>query len=92
MKDAESLPRRFGDYGGTGETFDWELAAARRSDVPLILSGGLTPINVAAAIAAVHPFAVDTAGGTEARPGIKDPEKLRSFAAAVAGGFVAAGT
>jgi phosphoribosylanthranilate isomerase len=83
---------RPGRYGGTGETFDWELAAARRSDVPLILSGGLTPENVAAAIAAVRPFAVDTAGGTEARPGIKDPEKLRAFAAAVEGGVVAAGT
>jgi phosphoribosylanthranilate isomerase len=83
---------RAGSYGGTGETFDWELAAARRSDVPLILSGGLTPQNVAAAIAAVRPFAVDTAGGTEARPGTKDPEKLRAFAAAVAGGVVAAGT
>ena len=82
---------RPGRYGGTGETFDWELAAARRSDVPLILSGGLTPQNVAAAIAAARPFAVDTAGGTEARPGIKDPEKLRAFAAAVAGGVVAAG-
>jgi len=83
---------RAGSYGGTGETFDWGLAAARRADVPLLLSGGLTPQNVAAAITAVRPFAVDTAGGTEARPGIKDPEKLRAFAAAVAGGVVAAGT
>jgi phosphoribosylanthranilate isomerase len=83
---------RAGHYGGTGETFDWELAAARRSDVPLILSGGLRPENVAAAIAAVRPFAVDTAGGTEASPGVKDPEKLRAFAAAVEGGVVAAGT
>jgi phosphoribosylanthranilate isomerase len=70
--------------GGTGETFDWELVNRRRSTTPLVLSGGLTSENVAAAIAATHPFAVDTASGTEVRPGIKDPEKLRAFAAAVA--------
>jgi phosphoribosylanthranilate isomerase len=69
--------------GGTGETFDWSLTRERRSRVPLILSGGLTPENVGAAIAATHPFAVDTASGTEVRPGVKDPEKLRAFAAAV---------
>jgi phosphoribosylanthranilate isomerase len=73
-----------GRYGGTGETFDWELVAQRRSDIPFVLSGGLTPDNVAAAIGATQPFAVDTASGTEARPGVKDPEKLRAFAAAVA--------
>jgi phosphoribosylanthranilate isomerase len=77
---------REGLRGGTGETFDWGLAAERRSAVPLILSGGLTPDNVAAAIAAVGPYAVDTASGTEAGPGIKDPEKVRAFAAAVQGG------
>jgi phosphoribosylanthranilate isomerase len=70
--------------GGTGETFDWELVRLRRSSVPFILSGGLTPDNVAAAIEATRPFAVDVASGTEARPGVKDPEKLRAFAAAVA--------
>jgi phosphoribosylanthranilate isomerase len=73
-----------GRYGGTGETFDWELVRRRRTDIPLVLSGGLTPENVADAIEATHPFAVDTASGTEARPGVKDPEKLRAFAAAVA--------
>ena len=72
-----------GRWGGTGETFDWELAAQRRSAVPMILSGGLTPENVGDAIAATRPFAVDTASGTEVRPGVKDPEKLRAFAAAV---------
>ena len=56
----------------------------RRTDVPLILSGGLTPENVAAAIAATQPFAVDVASGTEASPGVKDPAKLRAFAEAVA--------
>jgi phosphoribosylanthranilate isomerase len=73
-----------GRYGGTGETFDWELVRRRRTDTPFILSGGLNPDNVADAIAATHPFAVDTASGTETRPGAKDPEKLRAFAAAVA--------
>jgi phosphoribosylanthranilate isomerase len=76
---------RAGRWGGTGETFDWELVRLRRSDVPLILSGGLTQDNVAAAIAATQPFAVDVASGTEASPGVKDPEKLRAFAAAVHG-------
>src|SRR4051812_27289674 len=48
-----------GQYGGTGQTMDWGLLADRRSDVPLVLSGGLTPANVAEAIARVRPFAVD---------------------------------
>jgi phosphoribosylanthranilate isomerase len=74
---------REGLRGGTGETFDWAMLAGRRSDVPLILSGGLTPENVAGAIEAVHPFAVDVASGVEAVPGIKDPEKMKAFAAAV---------
>jgi phosphoribosylanthranilate isomerase len=69
--------------GGTGETWDWSLARQRRSRVPLILAGGLTPENVAEAIAEIHwAHAVDTASGTEASPGVKDPEKLRAFFAA----------
>ncbi len=79
-------PEKQGLRGGTGESFDWALLAARRSKVPLILSGGLGPENVAEAIAATHPFAVDTASGTEAAPGRKDPEKLTAFFAAVAHG------
>jgi phosphoribosylanthranilate isomerase len=75
---------RQGMRGGTGETFDWGLVGARRSKVPLILSGGLTPENVAEAVALVRPYAVDTASGTEAAPGHKDPERLRAFFAAVA--------
>jgi phosphoribosylanthranilate isomerase len=75
---------RQGMRGGTGETFDWALAGSRRSTVPLILSGGLTPENVAEAIAVVHPYAVDTASGTESAPGHKDPARLRAFFAAVA--------
>jgi phosphoribosylanthranilate isomerase len=73
--------------GGTGETFAWELArriGSTRPRAPVILAGGLTPDNVADAIATVRPYAVDVAGGTESAPGIKDHDKLRAFAAAVA--------
>jgi len=71
--------------GGTGETFSWELARGHRGPAPLILSGGLTPANVAAAIGAVHPFAVDVASGVESSPGRKDHDKLHAFTAAVRG-------
>jgi phosphoribosylanthranilate isomerase len=81
---------RAGHFGGTGETFDWELVRLRRTNVPLILSGGLTPENVADAIAATQPFAVDVASGTEAAPGVKDPAKLLAFAQAVHGAEVVA--
>jgi phosphoribosylanthranilate isomerase len=56
---------------------------SRRSRIPFVLSGGLRPENVAEAIAAVRPFAVDTASGTEASPGVKDPAKVAAFVAAV---------
>jgi phosphoribosylanthranilate isomerase len=69
--------------GGTGETFDWTLLAARRSKVPLILSGGLSAENVAVAIAQTRPFAVDSASGTESSPGKKDEAKLKAFFEAV---------
>jgi phosphoribosylanthranilate isomerase len=72
-----------GTWGGTGERFDWELAAAHPGRPPLLLSGGLTPENVADAIAVAHPFAVDVASGVEAEPGRKDPDKLRRFFASV---------
>ncbi len=70
---------RQGMRGGTGETFDWGLVRERRSRVPLILSGGLTDANVAGAVDVVLPFAVDSASGTEAAPGHKDPRRLRAF-------------
>ena len=66
--------------GGTGESFDWELVAYRRSEVPLILAGGLTPDNVDEAISATHPFAVDVASGVESEPGIKDHALMAAFA------------
>lgn len=84
LLDARSaVPGREGLRGGTGETFDWKLLAGRRSKVPLILSGGLSPHNVCEAIERVRPFAVDTASGTERAPGVKDPVKLRDFFASV---------
>ena len=72
-----------GEYGGTGETWDHGLLRGRRSEVPLIVSGGLDAGNVASAIDATHPFAVDVASGVESAPGVKDHELLRAFADAV---------
>ena len=69
--------------GGTGETFDWELARRHPGVPPVVLSGGLDADNVGAAIEAARPFAVDVASGTEASPGVKDPAKLTAFASAV---------
>jgi len=75
-----------GQPGGTGQTFSWELARAHRGQVPVILSGGLTPDNVREGIATVHPFAVDVASGVEpdeGPPTRKDPAKLHAFIEAV---------
>jgi phosphoribosylanthranilate isomerase len=68
-----------GQVGGTGESFDWHLAREARKYGRIILAGGLTPENVAQAIAIALPAAVDSASGTEAVPGRKDPAKLRAF-------------
>ena len=68
-----------GQYGGTGKTTDWGLARKAARKRLIILSGGLAPENVAAAILAVRPYAVDVASGVESRPGRKDPGKLREF-------------
>ena len=75
-----------GSAPGSGAAWDWALAARRRSGVPKILSGGLTPENVAAGIEAIVPYAVDVASGVEVpgQPGIKDPERVRAFLAATA--------
>jgi phosphoribosylanthranilate isomerase len=72
-------------YGGTGRTWDWRLLAQRHSSVPMILSGGLDPGNVAEAVAAARPWAVDVASGVESAPGIKDPAKVEAFIAAAQG-------
>jgi phosphoribosylanthranilate isomerase len=69
--------------GGSGEAFDWQLARHHSSSIPLVLSGGLDADNVGEAIAAVRPFAVDGASGTESEPGVKDPAKLRALFRAV---------
>ena len=65
-----------GQPGGTGERFEWSLAREHGPGIPLILSGGIRPENVAEAIESVQPFAIDTASGVEAAPGQKDPDKL----------------
>ena len=70
--------------GGTGTTFDWGLVREHRTGVPMVLSGGLTPDNVADGIAVVNPFGVDTASGTDAEPGVKDHRKVTAFFRAVA--------
>lgn len=71
-----------GACGGTGHAFDWHaIPAALRPGC--ILSGGLTPANVQAAVALVQPWAVDVASGIESEPGIKSPERMRAFVAAV---------
>lgn len=81
-----------GEPGGTGHTFDHELARVRRAATgerqpKLILSGGLTPENVVEAILEVRPFAVDVASGTEQAPGVKDPAKVAAFLKAVHGAW-----
>jgi phosphoribosylanthranilate isomerase len=68
-----------GLWGGTGESFDWELLRGHRSEVPEILAGGLRPDNVAAAIAVTQPYAVDVASGVEAEPGRKDHAAMTAF-------------
>jgi len=72
-----------GTPGGSGETFDWELARQIKNCGPIVLAGGLTPANVGQAIKIAQPAAVDVASGVEAAPGKKDPEKLREFIKAV---------
>jgi phosphoribosylanthranilate isomerase len=68
-----------GLWGGSGESFDWNLLGAHRSDVPAIVAGGLRPENVAEAIAVTRPYAVDVASGVEAAPGRKDHAALTAF-------------
>ena len=74
--------------GGAGKPFDWALARKARAAFPgqhIMLAGGLDPANVATAIAQVAPFAVNVATGVEVGPGVKDPDKLAAFVAAVRG-------
>ena len=69
-----------GKPGGTGQTFNWDLAVqAMKLGRPVFLAGGLTPENVADAVRRVRPYAVDVSTGVEAAPGRKDPAKVRAF-------------
>lgn len=71
-----------GQAGGTGRTFDWSLLP-RDLVQPVVLAGGLDARSVGDAIRAVHPWAVDVASGIESTPGIKDPQRMLQFVAAV---------
>jgi phosphoribosylanthranilate isomerase len=75
-----------GMYGGTGQLADWNAAGALAARYPIFLAGGLTPDNVAAAIAQVSPWGVDVASGVEAAPGKKDAAKMKAFVQNAHGG------
>ncbi len=84
--DAVLLDTPTAGRGGSGQTFDWALATAavaRHRDRRCVLAGGLSPANVGAAIAAVHPWAIDVASGVERAPGVKDRAKVHALIAAV---------
>ncbi|WP_435100047.1 phosphoribosylanthranilate isomerase [Arhodomonas sp. AD133] len=79
LLDSHSL----GEAGGTGSAFDW-ARYPREIDRPLILAGGLAPGNVAAAVSATRPWAVDVSSGVESAPGLKDCARIEAFAREVA--------
>ena len=66
-------------HGGTGKTFDWNLALPAKKIGPVILAGGLTPSNIRQAVRRVRPYGVDVCSGVEKSSGIKDLEKVRAF-------------
>ena len=68
-------------WGGTGKVFDWSLAAKTHGNgrTRIFLAGGITPENVAEAIRAARPYAVDVCSGVESKPGKKDPKRMRAF-------------
>ncbi len=70
------------DFGGSGRTFSWSRLPAQRAK-PLVLAGGLNQDNVGAAIAEVHPYAVDVSSGVEHEPGVKSTTKIKLFVDAV---------
>jgi phosphoribosylanthranilate isomerase len=101
-RDLGAMPRMVlvdafqpGQYGGTGETIDVEVLRKNRTSLgrlPLVLAGGLNPANVAAAIAAVRPSAVDVASGVETSPGIKSDPLVREFIVAAKLAFAQLGS
>ena len=72
-----------GKVGGTSQAFNWLTLGVLPGWAPSFVAGGLNPSNVAACIASLRPFAVDVSSGVEASPGIKDPDKIIAFCAAV---------
>ena len=72
-----------GALGGTGQAFDWSLVVGLAQRRRVVLAGGLTAGNVTRAIEQVRPWCVDVASGVESAPGVKDPDKVRAFVAAV---------
>jgi phosphoribosylanthranilate isomerase len=94
-QDVEIYPRRAGppawlidayrpgEYGGTGQTADWSLAANLAAGTAILLAGGLRLETVAQAIRQVRPWGVDVASGVESQPGCKDPAKVTAFLQAV---------
>ena len=85
-RDPQALP------GGNGIAFDWRLLAGLDPALSFMLSGGLTPENVAAAIELTGARAVDVSSGVESRPGLKDPAKIEAFVRAARAAFVASRT
>ncbi len=83
--DAKPMPGQAGSDlpGGTGQVFDWSLLEGRVFTKPWMLSGGLTPDNVGAALSTLSPEAVDVSSGVEKQRGEKDPEKIQAFLKAV---------
>jgi len=68
-----------GQYGGSGMTADWDVAARLSQNFPVMLAGGLTPVNIGDAVRAVRPLGVDVSGGVESGPGRKDHDALIEF-------------
>ena len=77
-----------GVYGGTGEAFDWNRAVEFKNqhpEIPIVLAGGITPVNAAQAARTVRPVALDVASGAESSPGVKDFAKVSALLAALQG-------
>jgi phosphoribosylanthranilate isomerase len=69
--------------GGTGQTWDWELARPLISSRKVFIAGGLEPGNVGKVVSAFRPYGVDVSSGVEAAVRVKDPDKVRAFVHAV---------